>query len=47
LLALIGAFQTSLGNQRNKVPWVMASLLGTYQFVNIACIKETKVLVCF
>ena len=38
LLALVGAFQTSLGNQRNKVPWVMASLLGTYQFSNVACL---------
>ena len=35
LLALVGAFQTSLGNQRNKVPWVIASLLGTYQDVYI------------
>ena len=32
LLALVGAFQTSLGNQRLKVPWVMASLLGAYKF---------------
>jgi separase len=38
LLALVGSFQTSLGNQRNKVPWVMASLLGTYQFANVTCI---------
>ena len=38
LLALVGAFQTSLGNQRNNVPWVMASLLGTYQFANVACL---------
>ena len=35
LLALVGAFQTSLGNQRNKVPWVIASLLGTYQIFNV------------
>lgn len=38
LLALVGAFQTSLGNQRNKVPWVMASLLGTYLFANVTCL---------
>ena len=37
LLALVGAFQTSLGNQRNKVPWVIASLLGTYRFANVTC----------
>lgn len=35
LLALVGAFQTSLGNQRNKVPRVIASLLGTYQIFNV------------
>lgn len=34
-LALVGAFQTSLGNQRKGVPLVMASLLGTFQFANV------------
>ena len=38
LLALVGAFQTSLGKQRNKAPWVMASLLGMNQFANFPCI---------
>ena len=36
-LALVGAFQTSLGNQRNGVPWVMASLLGMCKFVSVTC----------
>lgn len=37
-LALVQAFQTSLGNQRNGVPWVMASLLGMCQFSNTTSI---------
>lgn len=42
-LALISAFQTSLGNQRNGVPLVMASLLGRCQSTDVTCIW-TKIL---
>lgn len=37
-LALVGAFQTSLGNQRNGVPLMMASLLGACQSASVTCI---------
>jgi hypothetical protein len=47
-LALVGAFQTSLGNQRNGVPWAIASLLGMCQSANVVYkLRSWPVLRCF